>query len=380
MKKRQILFLVVAIALISILVAACAAPAPAPAPAPKPTPAPAPAPTPKPTPTPAPAQPPKVITWTYQSSYGPNDPAHIEGDKILKKIMDAAGGRLVIKSFPGGAIVPATQESDALRTGTLEYAYTANGYNKHLDPAFPLFDQMAGGLSNVQLKYYLEGGGGNELLDEAYAKVDIVHISNHLWSPEDFAYTVKGMELKTLADVKKLKMRTAGIGGEIMTLIGASTVFLPGGELYESAQRGVINAFEYGGASEYWDMKFQEVTANLYISLSRAPSDSGEFQVSKKAWAALPDDLKAIVLWIQRGQIDSLWVQQLQKNGAALEQVKAYGVNVQRLPKEIEDAFITTANKYFDDQAAKYGPGSLYARAVKGMRAFKALAEAQGVY
>ena len=93
----------------------------------------------------------------------------------------------------------------------------------------------------------METGGGNELFTELYEPFGMTWIGDHLWSPEDFAYT--SFPLNTIEDIKKLKMRTAGPGGEILARMGASTVFLPGGELYESMQRGVFNAFEYGGAA-----------------------------------------------------------------------------------------------------------------------------------
>jgi TRAP-type mannitol/chloroaromatic compound transport system substrate-binding protein len=235
---------------------------------------------------------------------------------------------------------------------------------------------MSGGLTTVQLYYFMELYG-DAMLTAAYDKFGLVFLANQLGTPEDFAYTAKGMELNTLADVKKLKMRTAGIGGEIMTKLGASTVFLPGGELYESMQRGVINAFEYSGAANFWDMKFQEVTGNLYLSDARAPSDANAWFARKESWTPLPDDLKNIILWIQRGSEQLSWTRALNANGVALQKIKDYGIKVQNLPKEIDDAFRTTATQYFDAEAAKYGADSLYAKTVKAMRDFKKVCDAQ---
>jgi len=366
MSKKLLLFSVVVILLlVGTTVAACA-PKPAPTPAPKPTPA------------PAPAQPPKAIKWTCQMAFPAGDPWYVdEMDILQKRILPATGGRLIIDIFPGGAICPAGEEAKALRAGTLDYAYTANGYNKDLDPGLPLFDQMSGGLTSTQLFYFMELYG-DDMLTPVYDKFDLVWISQMIGTPEDFCYT-KGLELKTLADVKKLKMRTAGIGGEIIQKMGGSTVFLPGGELYESMQRGVINAFEYSGAASCWEMKFQEVIDYLYVSSARAPSDANCFLASKKAWSALPEDLKATVLWIQRGSEQLSWTRALKANGEALEKIKAYGVKVQPLPKEIDDAVRATATAYFDAEVAKYGPGSLYAKTVKAMRDFKKVCDAQGV-
>jgi TRAP-type mannitol/chloroaromatic compound transport system substrate-binding protein len=161
--------------------------------------------------------------------------------------------------------------------------------------------------------------------------------------------------------------------------MGGSTVFLPGGELYESMQRGVINAFEYSGASSCWDMKFQEVIDYLYLSSARAPSDANCFLASKKAWSALSEDLKATVLWIQRGSEQLSWTRSLAANGVALQKLKDYGTKIQPLPKEIDDAVRATATAYFDAEVAKYGPASLYAKTVKAMRDFKKICDAQGV-
>jgi TRAP-type mannitol/chloroaromatic compound transport system substrate-binding protein len=289
----------------------------------------------------------------------------------------AAGGRLAIDYFPGGAVVPAAEEASALRTGSLDYCYTAGQYNQNLNIAFGFTDSRSGGLTDPQMQYWLRAEGNN-LVGAEYAKYGIVWVSVHQWSPEDFAYT--DFPLKTLDDVKKLKMRTAGVGGEILQSMGASTIFLPGGELYESMQRGVINAFEYGSASNFWDMGFQEVTKYLYLSLSRAPSDGGCWLASQKSWNALPDDLKMIVMEIQRGNIDQYWVKLLVDNGVAMQKIKDYGVVVEKLSKEIEDAFMAAAAKYFDKKIAEQGADSFYAKMVNSQSAFKKMCEAQGVY
>jgi len=318
-----------------------------------------------------------VIKWTAQSAYPAGDPAYIDGDRIIKQIMAASGGRLEIDHHVAGAVVPATEEIEGLRTGTLDYAYTAGQYNMHLNTGFAFTDSRPGGLSNTQLRYWLKAEG-NDLMTSEYAKHGAVWVSVHSWSPEDFAYT--DFPLNTLDDVKKLKMRTAGVGGEILQRMGASTIFLPGGELYESMQRGVINSFEYGGATHAWDMGFQEVIDYVYLSLTRAPSDGGCWLARQESWAALPDDLKVLVMEIQRGNDDALWVDLMVENGEALQRIIDYGVTVEKLPKEIEDAFVAEADAYFDEKIAEEGADSFYAKIVNMQRAFKKICESQGVY
>jgi TRAP-type mannitol/chloroaromatic compound transport system substrate-binding protein len=283
---------------------------------------------------------------------------------------------LKIDVYPAGAIVPATKEIDGIRTGALNIAHQSSAYNIHLFPAADLFDQMSGGLSNVQFMFWWSVGGGNELARKAYEPFGAYYISQLLLSPEDFAY-VKGFELKTLDDVKKLKMRTAGDGGAILAKMGASTVFLPGGEIYESMQRGVINAFEYSSAAIAWDVGFQEVMDNLYLSYSRAPCDCSHYQVRMEDWQALPDDLKELV-WICFDQTRLDFYNNAVANDAvALQKFADYGVNVQKLPKEIEDAFLIAGEEFIND---KMQGKPLYTEVVESMRAFKAQCEVLGIY
>jgi len=361
--KKRILALVMIVTLMSVLATiGCSTPAPAPAPAPAPT--------------PAPAAPEKVITWKMQSGFVTGDPWYMVADAVANRINTASGGRLVLDLYAAGAIVPGYEETEGLRTGAIDMTQTANAASMHLDTAFGLLEQMPGCMTNVQLKYWYTAGEGAALATEMYEPYGITFLGPWLAAPEDFAYT--NFPLETLSDVKKLKMRTAGPGGEILTRMGAATVFMPGGELYESMQRGVINAFEYGSADNAWDMGFQEVMDYLYISLTRAPSDGGYLGVRTEAFNALPDDLKEIVKLAAESSLDVYYNGAIVKAAVALQDIKDYGVSVQPLPKEIEDAFVAEAEAFFNEKKSK--EGTYYGRVVESMRAFKVLCEAQGIY
>jgi TRAP-type mannitol/chloroaromatic compound transport system substrate-binding protein len=152
---------------------------------------------------------------------------------------------------------------------------------------------------------------------------------------------------------------------------------MPGGELYESMKRGVINAFEYGSADNATDMGFQEVMKYLYISLTRAPSDGGYLAVRAESWNALPTDLKQIVSDAAASVMDLYYNNAIVKAAAAIDVIKKAGVNVQKLPKEPEDAFIAEATKFLDEQMAKEGTN--YALVVKSMRAWKVICQNSGI-
>jgi len=277
--------------------------------------------------------------------------------------------------FPGGAIVPATTEVEAMRTGVIDFT-NGGWYHKALDPAASLFGQYCGGLSCIQYGVWYEGLGGRELASEGLSRLGVTFLEYQFMVPEDWAYTT--IPLETLADLKKLKMRTWGEGGEILQRLGAATVFMPGGEIYESMQRGVINSFEYGSAWSAWDMGFHEVIKYLYQSYSRAPADTGFYGARTESYQALPDDLKAMLNAACRSEIWTYYFHSVKGDADALKNIADYGVKVLPLPKDIETAFRAEAKKFYDEKMQT--EGDFYRRVMQSMRDAKEAMEKVGIY
>lgn len=382
MNKRMILSWVMVIALVGTLVAAgCApkpapaptpAPAPAPAPAPKPTPTPAPAPVPKPTPsptpTPTPAQPPKVITWKVQDSWDAANPGHITAEKLCNTVTEASGGRLVFKSFTGGSIVPATKEIDPLDKNVIQATYTCPMYNLDKWPAAGLFSARPGQMTSHAYMTWFNHGGGVGLINKMMEGYNLLCLPGTAPRPAE-TWAHSNVEIRSVANIKGLRMRTAGDGGAILTRMGASVVFLPGGELYEAMKRGVIDAFEFSTPAVDWSMAFQEIAKYHYFSATRAPSDPLNFIVNKQAWEELSPDLKALVqeavyAWTTRHDLNE-YVACVE----ALKKFKAYpGAVLAHLPEDVERALLAETKKFYDEKAATEKP--IYGEILNAMRAF----------
>ncbi len=286
---------------------------------------------------------------------------------MADRINKATGGRLILEAHMGGAIVPAGEEWDGLRTGSLDIAWTAVMYAKSLNNACPILAAVSGGLSSIQRMFWFQVGGGLDLARETLSPHGIHYLGYIALPPEDFAYTKS--PLATLDDVKKMKMRTAGDGGEIMARLGAATVFLPGGELYESMQRGVINSFEYGAPKEAFENGFHEVFKYLYQSPARAPSDENSVAANAKSFNALPDDLKEIVQRIVLEATDDYYGPTIIGDAQALQKIIDYGDIVGPLPKVIEDAFLATAEKFYDEKMQQ--GDELYRKIMQSQREFR---------
>jgi TRAP-type mannitol/chloroaromatic compound transport system substrate-binding protein len=162
-------------------------------------------------------------------------------------------------------------------------------------------------------------------------------------------------------------MRTAGDGGTILTRLGASVIMLPGGEVYESMQRGVIDAFEYSTVDTNWTQSFQEVADHMYISNSRAPTDGPPIVINRDKLNELPDEFYQILqdAWIATG-IENYAFQRA-ADIVALENFKNYGVTVEKLPADVERALLDEATKFYAEMSAK---DPLYGEIVASQDAF----------
>lgn len=308
------------------------------------------------------AEAPKKIVWK-SSGHGPaSDPSQIFHDECCKAITKASGGRLVIKPFVGGSIVPAYKELDAVHEGVLQMCYTCPMYNLDKWPAAGLISSRPGALAGEALRTWFNYGGGADLMNKLMGDYNTLTFPGALSPlPEEVFFHSK-KKLETLEDLKALKARCMGDGGEILKRMGAATVIIPGGELYEAMKRGTIDAFEYSTLASNWNMHFNEVAKYVYISPTRAPSDPQVFFVNKDAWEALPDDLKLLVQTTVDRFTQAQHEYLVYESILAVDKFKGAGCEVLRVPKEIEDALTAEADKFYAEKAANEDPifGEIY--------------------
>jgi TRAP-type mannitol/chloroaromatic compound transport system substrate-binding protein len=297
-------------------------------------------------------------------------------EDIVKKINAITDGRLHIRLAYGGEVCPATEEAEGCRRGVIDIGQTGYPMSKSLCAAASLFGQVVGGMTGHQYATWEAAGGGKELADEMASRLGVVNLGLVLHSAELWADTT--IPLNTAADLKKLKMRTYGDGGEILARIGAATIFLPGGEIYESMKRGVINACEYGGPDSDYSMGFAEVAKYMYLGTSRAPADNENVWANPKKWAELPQDLKDIIVRCIESDTYMLYAECIKLDGIAVEKYKKAGVQVAPIPKDINEVFLAEAKKYYDEKMQT--ADDLYKRVLTSQREWQNACETQGIY
>lgn len=314
----------------------------------------------------APAE--ETITWKIQTSFDAANPAHIWGAEVCDAVTKASDGRLEFKPFTGGSIVPATKEMDPIDSGVIDGTYTCTMYNLDKWPSAGLFSARPGGLSAAAFRVWFDMAGGVDLCNEMVEGYDVVALRGVCPQPPEIFLHSK-VKVETVDDIEGLRIRTAGDGGEVLTRMGASVVFMPGGELYEAMERGVIDAFEYSSPSTDWAMSFQEIAKYVIFSEVRAPSDALVFYLKKSKWEALPDDLKQIVIDAveAKTQLHQEWLEN--DNLAAVGKFRDYGCELYHLPEDVERALLEEAKEFYDEKAAEQG--GLFAEILESQREFR---------
>jgi TRAP-type mannitol/chloroaromatic compound transport system substrate-binding protein len=283
-------------------------------------------------------------------------------------ITAASGGRLELKAFPGGSIVPATDEFEGIDSGALDFGGTAGMFLTERYPAGALFTYQCGGLSPVEMLVWISDGGGMELYQKMIEGTNVYGLpaSGQLMTPEVFLHSTK--PINTVADLDGLKTRGAGDGAEVLKKLGAAMVFFPGSEIYESLQRGVIDAADIANPTIGWGLSVQEVAPYVYVSGARQPVQYSPTSVNKNSWAKLPDDLKLMVEQLNKAQPMREYGRYLVTDAASTQKFVEYGCEVVTLPSDVEIAFEEAAIEFYSEKAAA---DPFYAEVYNSILAFK---------
>jgi TRAP-type mannitol/chloroaromatic compound transport system substrate-binding protein len=245
-----------------------------------------------------------------------------------------SGGRLSIKGFGAGQLVPAFEVFDAVSQGTAEMGHGAAYYWTGKAKAAGFFTSVPFGLNAQEMNGWLHYGGGLELWRELYAPFNLVPFAGGSTGVQMAGWFNR--EINSMQDIKGLKMRIPGLGGDVITRAGGVSVTMPGGELYTSMQTGVIDATEWVGPYNDLAFGFHQVAKYYYYPGWHEPGPILELIVNKQALASLPADLQAIVEGAARAVNQDMLDEYTARNNTALvELVETHGVDVRKLPDDV---------------------------------------------
>ncbi len=261
------------------------------------------------------------VTWKMVTTWPPNFPGLGTGVVNLVDFIErASGGRLKIKIYAAGELVPPFEVFDTVSSGTAEIGHGAGYYWKGKSEATQFFTAIPFGMSAQEMKGWLYYGGGLELYRELYAKFGLIPFPCGNTGVQMGGWFNR--EINTVGDLQGLKMRIPGFGGEILKLAGGTPVSLPGSEIFTALQTGSIDATEWVGP--YNDVAFglHKAAKYYYYPGWQEPGPVLECMVNQAAFEALPADLQAIVEIACSAVNDQMEAEFTARNASALAQLR----------------------------------------------------------
>lgn len=217
----------------------------------------------------------------------------VNAERFVQRVTAMSGGRIVIRLFGAGELVPPFESFDAVQSGSADILHGTPYFWVGKSKAFNYFTTLPFGLNAIELPAWLTYGGGQALWDEVYAGFGLKPF--YAGSSGVQAGGWFKTEINSIEDLQGLKIRIAGLGGEVMRRIGAVVVLLPPGEILPSMQSGAIDAAEWIGPWNDVAFGLQKVAKYYYVPAFHEPGPGLEITLNKARYDALPADLQAIL-------------------------------------------------------------------------------------
>jgi len=240
--------------------------------------------------------------------------------RLAQVVEEMSGGRFRIEVFPGGQIMQPFECFEAASKGTIEAFMAASYYWTASEPAADWFTSVPFGMDPQGMAIWYYQGGGLKLWEETYAPFNLVPRLGPGFAPQMGGWFRR--KINTIADYKGLKMRIAGLGGQVIARAGATPVLTPAAEIYAAFERGAIDACEWVGPHDDLKLGLQNTARHYYYPGWHEPGTVGEFGFNRKAYEALPTDLRRILdLAAAATQVDGL-MDFHGKNVIAIERIR----------------------------------------------------------
>ena len=292
------------------------------------------------------------VEWRMVTCWPRNLPAiGVGAQRIADAVGDMSDGRLTIKLYSAGELVPAFEAFDAVRDGVAECCHDAPYYWIAKHGAMPFFCSVPGGLTPPEHNAWILYGGGQALWDELYAEFGLRGFLAGTGGPNMGGWFRK--EISSAADLAGLKMRIPGLGAEVLNRLGAIAVNLPGGEVLPALQTGAIDATEWAGPYNDLAMGFYKVAPFYYGPGIHEPGPALSLTVGRAAWEALPSDLRAIVRKAAGEENMRMYAETMNGNALALEAlVGEHGVDLRHFPDPVLRAMLERSAEVVAEAAA----------------------------
>jgi TRAP-type mannitol/chloroaromatic compound transport system substrate-binding protein len=316
---------------------------------------------------PAIAQSSPEIKWRMASSFPKSlDTIYAGGEVMAKMVAELTDNKFQIQVFAAGELVPGLQALDAAQNGTVEAAHTVSYYYVGKDPTFAIAASVPFGLNARMQNAWLFQAGGNELFNEFYKKYNVYGTPCGNTGTQMGGWFRK--EIKTVDDLKGLKMRIGGIAGQVLQKVGVVPQQLAGGDIYPALEKGTIDAAEWVGPYDDEKLGFNKVAPYYYYPgfWEGGPTVHAYFNLDK--WNALPKHYQAALIAGSTYANTIMGARYDVVNTPALKRLVAAGAQLRPFSVEIMDACQKASNELYSEISAT---NPAFKKAIETMISFR---------
>ena len=293
-----------------------------------------------------------AVRWRLSSSFPkPLDTIYGAAEVFAAKVKAMSGGKFEISTHAGGEITPPFGVVDAVQQGSIEMAHTAPYYFHGKNECFALGCAIPFGLNSRQMTAWVYEGNGLKLMREFYAKYDMTSFPGGNTGAQMGGWYRK--EIKSVADLKGLKMRIGGFAGRVLERMGSVPQNIPGGEIYTSLEKGTIDAAEWIGPYDDQKLGFNKVAPFYYYPGWWEGGPQLDFLINQKAFNALSSENKAIVESAAAYAHTDMQAKYDAKNPAALKQLVGAGTKLRPFPKDVMNLAFKESMALYSELSAK---------------------------
>ncbi|NCO76351.1 MAG: TRAP transporter substrate-binding protein [Cyanobacteria bacterium] len=292
------------------------------------------------------------IKWRMVTSWPKSLDTIFGGAQLVcDRLKEMSGGKFTITPYAAGEIVPGLEVLDTVQNGTVECGHTASYYYIGKNPVLAFATSVPFGLTAEQQNAWLYHGGGLEAMQKVYSEFNIINFPAGNTGAQMGGWFKK--EIKSLGDLKGLKMRIPGLGGEVMAKLGVNVQVLPGGEIFLALDRGAIDAAEWVGPYDDEKLGLNKAAQYYYYPGWWEPGPTLDVLVNKSAWEKLPLEYQSMFMAAAKEANVNMLSQYNFLNQQSLATLITGGTKLVVYPQDIITEAQKIATAIYDDNSTK---------------------------
>lgn len=305
-------------------------------------------------------------TLDVASTYPKNMPFLGESAEVLaKNVETVTGGALKLTIHGAGDLVPPLDVLPQVSSGAIPAGWDWIGYWGGTLPVTSLAGAMPFGLSPAEFVGWMWEGGGMEIVQKAYDPLNVKFLPCSVTAPEPGGWFNK--EINSVEDLRGLRMRISGLGGQALNRLGASTQMIPAGELYVALERGRIDATEFSLPSIDKSLGFAQIAKYYYFPGWHQPASWNSFIINMDVWNGFDETTRNAVTIACQATVAWSLAAGPQPQPDVIEEFKAKGVEVRRFPDSVLLALREASTAVLEEEAAK---DAVFKEAYESMMAY----------